>query len=137
MRLDRDNPPQKIPLPDDARQLWPYLVDEICERGFSERVPPHRLAIYCQLFAQYQRVTRKINQINEGEDGQIKKTMSKFGESEDISAAALQQGKLLQLLKSFDKEFGFLEERIEEDGFEAIRKKVDARMAQSAGKNGK
>jgi P27 family predicted phage terminase small subunit len=132
MLPDRDQPPDY--LPPDARAWWTALVDELAGRGTLARVARHRLAIYCQLFAQYHRVTSFIN--NE-EEGQIAVIRNEKGEVKDqiITPEARQQEKLVKLLKAFDKEFGLLEEIKEKDPLEALRQKLSARLAGGAQAN--
>lgn len=100
----RDAPPET--LPEDARAWWGPLVDELQARGSLARVARHRLAIYCQLFAQWQRVTEFINR-----EGQILTVRDDKGEvkNQSIAPEAVQQIKLTEALRRFDKEFGLLE----------------------------
>lgn len=124
MLPDRNNPPHK--LPDDARSWWPLLVDELAGRDTLARVTGHRLAIYCQLLAQYYRVTDALN-----EKGQVVEIVGKDGEIKNqiVAAEAVQQAKLVEALRRFDKEFGFLLDLKTEDPLAALREKLTARLA--------
>lgn len=133
MRLDRDNPPKELSLYPEAKKLWPYFVDEIYDRGFGDRVPPHRLGIYVQLFAQYQRCTEAIEKESRGfleEDDESRPV------KQELSADEIHQEKLVKLLKGYDKEFGFLEESTGEDQYSYLIRKLNARMAEDTGENG-
>jgi len=120
--IDRHKPPSY--LPDDARQWWPVLVDELAARGSLSRVAEHRLAIYCQLFAQYRRVTEFLNQ-----HGQVLEIRNDKGEvkAQTIAPEAVQQAKLVEALRKFDKEFGLLEPAAE-DPLNQLKARLVARL---------
>lgn len=122
MSPHRDKPPKE--LPDDARQWWGVLVDELEARGALDKVTTHRLSIYCQLFAQYHRVTEFINR-----EGQVLTIRDDKGEvkSSIVAPEAVQQERLVKILQRFDKEFGFLEGIKSADPIEELRKKLALR----------
>lgn len=140
MLPERDAPPQE--LPDDAKAWWPVLVDELDARGSLRRVTRHRLGIYCQLFAQYHRVTEVINREGQtqvhvyphqesglkftGKDDEESAEPQQQRKRDEISAEALQQEKLVKALQRFDKEFGFLDPV--QDPVEQLRGRLTARL---------
>lgn len=117
----RDSPPQT--LPEDARLWWPSLVDELDARGSLAQVTVHRLGIYCQLFAQYHRCTEFINR-----EGQILVIRNDKGEVKNqiIAPEAVQQAKLVEALRRFDREFGLLDPV--QDPVAALRQRLGARV---------
>lgn len=118
-------------LPEDARAWWPALVGELEARGALERVAVHRLAIYCQLFAQWHRLTSLIN---ESPDGQIIARQNSEGAviGWDVHPAARHQVALTTALRRFDREFGFLDPLDDSDPLGSLRQKLVARLGGGA-----
>lgn len=121
------NPPSY--LPPDAALWWPSLVEELHSRGTLLRVSVHRLAIYCQLFAQYHRMTEWVNA-----HGQTAPTHYQSGEVKEIKIApeAKRQTELVEALRKFDKEFGFLQEIQSENPLEELRQSLLSRLDESS-----
>jgi hypothetical protein len=114
------------------------LIDELQARGSLARVARHRLAVYAQLFAQYHRLTVFVNL-----NGQVLETRNDKGEvkNQTVAPEASHQVRLVEALRKFDKEFGFLETvqaqagqagANQEDPLEALRHKLLARLAGTA-----
>jgi P27 family predicted phage terminase small subunit len=112
----------------DAAQWWRPLAEELLERG-KPGIAQHVLAVYCQLWSQFCKVTDFINL-----EGQTAEIRGKDGEVEKVtlSPESIQQNKLVALLTKLDQKFGFLDSLDSPaDGLERLRTQIQRRLAET------